>query len=424
MLLVAMSLGTAWAIRGQFGHEHGAAWAGVLGSLSVLLVTKRKDWLAKAFYVTLAGGLGWGLGGMMSYGLIVGYGRADDFGNAWYGLEMLFVIGGLYGFLGGGFFGVALSDTRKNPIKWASLIVEMAVGGIIFYFFLVNQFGWNVNPPRTEVWSVCLGIAAALTWNLIRHKNYSALRVAVFTALGAGFGFAFGNFLQVLGSVSEIHFNFWNVMEYSLGFFGGTGLTYGTLTTAWAPQDQESPVEKKQLFQLTMLVLVIPFIMWQQNFEWDRIQQTYVKLLSSDDQGVYKLVQFGSLFLTLFMGIYWIKKFKQSDGRAFREVKVFFFGHWLLYITLSYLITGAFISVYRVEQYLYLVNFIAIFLLIQRANPVFQPKELTNTTFRLLGAVLLLIGLLAFVLVQTHGELKGSHKRFGGEAVLKDTTAK
>lgn len=25
MLLVAMSLGTAWAIRGQFGHEYGAA---------------------------------------------------------------------------------------------------------------------------------------------------------------------------------------------------------------------------------------------------------------------------------------------------------------------------------------------------------------------------------------------------------------
>ena len=71
LLLVAMSLGTAWAIRGQFGHEHGAAWAGALGSLSVLLVAKRKDWLAKAFYVTLAGALGWGLGGIMSYGLIV-----------------------------------------------------------------------------------------------------------------------------------------------------------------------------------------------------------------------------------------------------------------------------------------------------------------------------------------------------------------
>jgi hypothetical protein len=219
LLLVAMSLGTAWAIRGQFGHEHGAAWAGALGSLSVLLVSKRKDWLAKALYATLAGALGWGLGGIMSYGLVVGYGRADDFGNTLYGLEMLLVIGGLYGFMGGGFFGLALSDTKKNPIKWAPLIVEMALGGILFYYFLINQYGWKVNPPRSEVWAVCLGVAVALTWNLIRNKNYVALRVAIFSSLGAGFGFAFGNFLQVLGSVSEIHFNFWNVMEYSLGFF-------------------------------------------------------------------------------------------------------------------------------------------------------------------------------------------------------------
>jgi hypothetical protein len=49
MLLVGMSLGTAWAIRGQFGHEHGAAFAGSLGSLSVLLLVNRKDWLAQAF---------------------------------------------------------------------------------------------------------------------------------------------------------------------------------------------------------------------------------------------------------------------------------------------------------------------------------------------------------------------------------------
>ncbi len=38
MLMAGMSLGTAWAIRGQFGHEHGAAWAGAIGSLSILVL--------------------------------------------------------------------------------------------------------------------------------------------------------------------------------------------------------------------------------------------------------------------------------------------------------------------------------------------------------------------------------------------------
>jgi hypothetical protein len=38
MLLAGMALGTAWDIRGQFGHEQGAAWAGAIGSLSVLIL--------------------------------------------------------------------------------------------------------------------------------------------------------------------------------------------------------------------------------------------------------------------------------------------------------------------------------------------------------------------------------------------------
>jgi hypothetical protein len=393
--------------------------------MSVLLVSKRKDWLAKALYATLAGALGWGRGGIMSYGLVVGYGRADDFGNALYGLEMLFVIGGLYGFMGGGFFGLVLSDTKKNPVKWAPLIAELTLGGILFYYFLVNQFGWKVNPPRSEVWAVCLGVAAALTWYLVRNKNYAALRVAIFTSMGAGFGFGFGNFLQVLGSVSEIHFNFWNVMEYSLGFFGGVGLAYSTLTTEWEPEEQENTGGKKQLFHLIMLVLIIPYIMWQQNFEWERIQSTYVKLLATDNQSVYNLVIYGSLILTLAMGIYWVAKFRKTSAFSFGEVRKFFFGHWLLYITLSYVVTGAIISTYRIEQYLYLINFFIILLLINKVSGEFKPERFSfGKAFKFFGAIILFISLLAFILIQTHGELKGSHKRFGEEPAVKDSIAK
>ena len=45
--LVAMSLATAWAVRGQFGHEQGAAWAGAIGGLALVLVSNRKDWYNK-----------------------------------------------------------------------------------------------------------------------------------------------------------------------------------------------------------------------------------------------------------------------------------------------------------------------------------------------------------------------------------------
>ncbi len=66
ILIVAMALGTAWAIRGQF-IEQGAAWAGAIGGLALVLVSQRKDWYNKMVLVALASAIGWGAGGMISY---------------------------------------------------------------------------------------------------------------------------------------------------------------------------------------------------------------------------------------------------------------------------------------------------------------------------------------------------------------------
>ena len=106
ILVVGMALGTAWAVRGQFGHEQGAALAGAIGAMALILVSKREDWYPKILTVALSSAVGWGAGGMISYGLVVGYGRSDNFPNALYGLLMLFVIGGLFGLLGGGLSGL------------------------------------------------------------------------------------------------------------------------------------------------------------------------------------------------------------------------------------------------------------------------------------------------------------------------------
>lgn len=114
LLIAGMSLATAWAIRGQFGHEQGAAWAGAIGGLSIILLSKRSDWYAKAVQAALAAAVGWGAGGMISYGIVVGYGKGLDFGNVYYGLAMLFVIGVLFGLLGGGLFGLSLASNKKN----------------------------------------------------------------------------------------------------------------------------------------------------------------------------------------------------------------------------------------------------------------------------------------------------------------------
>jgi hypothetical protein len=84
LLMTGMTLGTAWAVRGQFGHEQGAAWAGALGGMIILIIANRQDWHSRFITSSLASAIGWGLGGMISYGIVVGYARALDFGNVYY----------------------------------------------------------------------------------------------------------------------------------------------------------------------------------------------------------------------------------------------------------------------------------------------------------------------------------------------------
>ena len=120
-LFVALTLGLAWAMRGHFGHEWGAAWAGAMGVMAVLLVSNRKDWADRAPTLVSLGALGWGVGGMMSYGIVIGYCRSLSFGNSLYGYAMLAVIGALYGFIGGGFFGLGLESSEEKKPKWANL---------------------------------------------------------------------------------------------------------------------------------------------------------------------------------------------------------------------------------------------------------------------------------------------------------------
>ncbi|WP_273213016.1 hypothetical protein [Runella zeae] len=421
MLMVGMSLATAWAIRGQFGHEHGAAWAGAVGALSILVVAKRPDWYAKVFAATLAGALGWGLTGLASYGILVGYGRGSDFVNVYYGLLSLFVVGGLYGYVGGGLFGLALANSSAKPIKWHQLIVEMTVGAILFYFFMIEEFGWLMTPPRSEMWAACFGAAVALTWYLIREKQISALRVAVFSGLGGGFGFAFGNFLQVLGGLTGIKFNFWNVMEYSLGFFGGLGMAYGTFTSQWEKTEATQP-KSKVWFPLLMVALVIPFTVWEQSFGTERLQGIFTNLNLTSDSPVIGGVQLVSLGLVLVFTAFWWVRYYQAKPNPIaysaNEVYGLFLGHWGLYVVYSLLVTGAFMSGYRIEQYLYIVNWVIVAFVIRQIEPEFTPRLIVRNKWgRNFGLVLGVIALLTLILINSHGELKHAHKRFGAPPV-------
>lgn len=416
MLTVALALGTAWAIRGRFGHEQGAAWAGAIGALSLILVARRNDWYRKAFRIAMAAAFGWGISGVMSYGVVVGYGRGTDFVNVFYGLLMLFVIGILYGFLGGGLFGLALLDSRTIRIKWHTLLVEMIAIGLLVYAVLINQLEWFMTPPRSEMWAACLGAAIALAWYLRRNNFRNVMKVAAWSALGAGFGFAFGNFLQVLGNASGLDFNFWNVMEYSIGFFGGLGMAYGTFTAQW-PEHEEELRPNANLIPILFIALFIPFVVWDQSFVTDRFDFILEMGGSASTIFFFKLMAIvavlGVAARTLLLN--YSRKGTTLSQRNYTHVKELFILYTALYIFLSFLVTG--IWTHPLEQYLYILNFAVILYLLSRARESFSVREERPQAWLFAtGVSVVVIALLAVIAINSHDEMHGSQVRFGAKA--------
>ncbi|MEX2513923.1 MAG: photosystem II biosynthesis protein [Cyclobacteriaceae bacterium] len=418
MIIAGMTLGTAWAIRGQFGHEQGAAWAGGIGSLCIILLAKKKAWYNKAMKAAFAGAIGWGLGGMMSYGAVVGYGRGVDFVNVYYGLCMLFIIGGLYGLIGGGMFGLVLADHPEKKVNWPQVISEMTVGGIIFYYFIIEQLGITMTPPRSEAWGVCAGMGLALMYYLARNKQYRAIRVAVFAGMGAGFGFAFGNFLQVMGNVAEIKFNMWNVMEYSLGFFGGAGMAYGTYTSSWPQEEETTTYSFSNLtIPLVGVLVLIPFFVWQQSFIIKDLEPTFSRLIEDPDIYV-RLVQWAALMAFFIPSVYWVrlllkKKGIPNQGMNYKEVFGIFTTYFAVYLVFTFLITGSFLSFYRIEQFLYLLNFIIILTFISKVKPTFLNRKAEPGKWIYLGfGILFFIALISLIAISSHGEMPGMNRRF------------
>jgi hypothetical protein len=414
ILIVGMTLGTAWAIRGQFGHEQGAAWAGGIGALALVLVSKRKDWYSKMLTVALSSAAGWGAGGMISYGIVVGYGRSDNFPNAFYGLLMLFVIGGLFGLLGGGLTGLTLESSERKKIKWGWLLAEMTAGGVISYYLLISQLEILMTPPRSEAWAVCLGAGMAMIWHMARNKFNSALRVALITTLGAGFGFAFGNFLQILGNVLEIKFNMWNVMEYSIGFFGGSSLAYGVFSTVW-PEESSAPERWESGAALFLLFVFIPIVIFSQSLGYNKLLEKFSNAGNPETTALLSSLAAALVFISVAAIVFF--RLKREGNRFERQDVLLLLLVWFAaYIVVSYLVTGAFTGRFLLNHHLYWVNFIIILFLAGRQFPVFfenQQSSLNRKQLLLsLTGILITIVVFAIIAINIHGVMPGSHDRF------------
>ena len=130
IFLVGISLSIGWGIRGNFGHEYGAEFAGCLAAIAVAILSGREDWRNRIPYFAFFGALGWGFGASQSYMQVIAYTDSGHTISQWYGYMALFFIGFMWAGLGGAgtaFAAVAPRDRLVNIFKPFMFIIGASV---------------------------------------------------------------------------------------------------------------------------------------------------------------------------------------------------------------------------------------------------------------------------------------------------------
>ncbi|MBM3813018.1 MAG: hypothetical protein FJW20_15460 [Acidimicrobiia bacterium] len=313
LLLAGLSHSIGWGVRGNWGHEHGAMIPGALSAMAIAARYGRADWQHRIAWFAFFGAMGWSFGGSMSYGLIIGKTKADTAPEIAYGFAMLFVIGFLWGAMGGAGAAMAavLDSSRLRQFfpplicvflawtirdladydapnwfdtDWAgvtlllaavaaycawrrriddacSLILTMGVGWWAGFLLLTAALGLRMTPPRSDNWAGCIGMTAAMFVWFHRRRLGQINRAALLTALFSGAGFSLGDVWQVLGPRTGIETNWWSLMEQSFGLLAGIGLylAFRRYLGNCPPLEPETP-HWSHAFSVWFLLVVVTYI--------------------------------------------------------------------------------------------------------------------------------------------------------------------
>jgi hypothetical protein len=288
--MVGLSLSIGWGIRGNFGHEWGAAIPGALAAMAAVLLSEREDWLRRIPFFAMFGAIGWAFGGSISYMIVIAYTHSGHALSVWYGFACLFLIGFLWGAVGGA--GTALPaflsrerlteffvpltaiflawwadsvlegrflDSNpafhgRSPLDWYDtnwtaallailvvliraairrrldqaerLILSMAVGWWLGFLVLTVGLRLRMTPPRSDNWAGSVGMVSGMLLYFRRHN----LRGLTFAALATGFigglGFASATLFKLIEIKSGLDTNWHSILEQSYGFINGLGVAF------------------------------------------------------------------------------------------------------------------------------------------------------------------------------------------------------
>ncbi len=263
VVFAAMAGGMAWGIRGQYGHETGAMIAGLLVSLTLVILFCPKFSLINAVRAVAWCTVGMGLGGSMTYGQTVGLTHDAPLIGHWgalgWGMLGLSIKGAIWIGFAGAFLGMGLGGKRYRYLEL--LILMLCVIGAFFLgsYLLNSPFDpenkmlpkiyfsdhWHWEPgselkPRPECWGGLLfALVLIILYTALWRKDSLAPRMALWGILGGAIGFPLGQSLQAFHAWnSEIfdqgfwtnldpHINWWNMMETTYGATMGALLGLG-----------------------------------------------------------------------------------------------------------------------------------------------------------------------------------------------------
>ena len=136
----AMSFG--WGFRGDYGHEAGAMVPGALVAMGVCLMSGRPDWFRRCAVMGLCGALGWAFGGQMSYGQLPSYTVSQSFLDVFYGYACLFIVGTLWGGIGGAILSLALTRPRSQLNRFMAPLCAVFGIWVLAGLVILTQPGW------------------------------------------------------------------------------------------------------------------------------------------------------------------------------------------------------------------------------------------------------------------------------------------
>lgn len=332
-LLTGLSVSICWGVRGQFGHEYGAALAGAIGGMTIALLSGREDWRARIHYFAFLGAVGFGFGGAMSYMKTIAYTHSSDSLTSLYGFACVFLLGLIWAAPAGAGIAVAAYFSREELTKFfvpisavflswyahdavrgwtrgwprynyflggqegvinltilvvlavclikrrywglgSKLMLYMAAGWWAGNILLIRILHFDMNPPRGDTWAGYLGLVFGIVAFCWRNKQGGIAFATVATGFLGGIGFALGTAVKLLVMSSGFNTNWHSVMEQSQGFFLGIALAISLgLLIGRAPQIVDEPRTRRwtEIFSVVFVLCVLPYLNFRRSpGEWTK----------------------------------------------------------------------------------------------------------------------------------------------------------